>query len=354
MPDALRETVSASQSAALFESSPYLTRRSLYDFFHDGLDVDEKEDESMKWGKAVQAFILDRTARKLNLDVIPNDKDQYVRHPSEPIGATIDAHLICPSRGYGIVEAKSLRWQIHKEQWSDGPPIHIETQLQTQLAIPHPVYGLPQWGVVAAMIGANEDFILYPARPNEAVIARIVEESKLLLDDVKNNRPPPVMGTPIELRGLDKKFPVTKPSEKYVDMADTKLAQMMVDYDEAKQRASFYEKSKDALKTKIVAITKDASLIRVCGAEGKVSRSFVPPSIMSLPGPVKAALMRAADMLKTGQIAGEDQSAIAAVLLDISRWELQTKAGHVRTSIDVTPRPDDPNPVADDVSFLGA
>lgn len=50
MPDPNRQTVSASQAAALFGVSPYTTRMALYHWLKDGTPIDDDEDERMTIG----------------------------------------------------------------------------------------------------------------------------------------------------------------------------------------------------------------------------------------------------------------------------------------------------------------
>lgn len=330
MPDVMRKTVSASQAAMLFSASPYGTPRTLFDFLHDGLDIDDKENDSMEFGKFAQPFILKRTAEQLNLEVIPNEKDVYERHAKEPLGCTIDAHLTCPSRGPGIVEAKSVRWQVHKEDWvAKKAPLHIELQLQEQMLVRG-----ASWGVIACMVGANEDFILYERRPDERVYKRLITEARLMMSKVANHDRPPAFGHKMELKGLEALFPEIVPTKKFTEPENTKLGKMLLDFAEAQKTVSMFEKIKKELQPQILDITKDCGDVRAFGAMARMTRTPVEQQTLQLPYKIKSGLQKVEEFLLSHESAG-DRALADAVRAAIS-WEHVARRAYNINKIEVT------------------
>src|SRR5262245_10974515 len=101
MPDPQRETLSATQTPALFHVSPYLTRWMLYQHFAKGLAIDKAGDTRMDWGKRLQPLVLEKAAEDLRLQVRPNEETYHRRNR---LGATRDATIVDPDRGPGALE----------------------------------------------------------------------------------------------------------------------------------------------------------------------------------------------------------------------------------------------------------
>ncbi|MGE9115669.1 hypothetical protein ACQKHT_25850, partial [Escherichia coli] len=75
---------------------------------------------------------------------------------------------------------------IAKDDWSDEEsPVHIELQLQHQLA----VCGFG-WGAVGGLIGGNKSKV-FRRDADAEVISAIFEASRDMFDRVKRNVPPP-------------------------------------------------------------------------------------------------------------------------------------------------------------------
>lgn len=333
MPDPLRQTVSASQAAGLFNASPYVTRRALYDFFHDNVDLDERENESMSFGKAIESFILRRTADKLALEVVHNFAAEYVRREDAPIGCTLDARVTCPTRGPGIVQAKSVRWQVHKADWTPAKaPLHIEIQTQHEMLVTN-----AKWGVIACMIGANEDFLLYERRPDERVYERLLEESRRLMADVANHNRPPVFGEKIELRGIEQTYPEADPEKRLEDMSDADFGQLLRDLDHASKQAAFFSREADHLKVKILDRTQDHGRVRVYSAEAKINKVPVAESAITLPWPIRSGLMKIEERSAYFAEAGVDITAIREAIA----WRQVTRKGGIQNRITITPHDED-------------
>lgn len=207
MPDPRRETVSASQVAALFDASDYATRWMLWQCFAGLADIEPREDQRMRIGKALESSIAWLAAEDQKLDIRTNATAEYYRRG--PLGCTPDTHVFtCPTRGDGVVETKNVDWLVYKQKWKfdeAGAPVgatdYIELQVQAQL------YVLDvQWGLIAALVGGNELVYLERRRDN-SVCARLVEEAEAFLASVREGREPSPLGVGIELPVLSQLYP---------------------------------------------------------------------------------------------------------------------------------------------------
>src|SRR5215475_10562028 len=138
MPDPGRNTISATEAAALYDASPYLTRWMLWKRFADRVDVEMAETDRMAWGKKLQPLVLAQAGEDLKLQVTPNAGDRYIARAPIRLGCTRDADIYCPDRGPGAVEAKCVfGMEIWMADWNGGkqPPRWYEIQLQEQMIV---------------------------------------------------------------------------------------------------------------------------------------------------------------------------------------------------------------------------
>lgn len=115
--------------------------------------IDEKEEtEAMRFGKLLQPIVRDAYVEETKRQV--TDVGEYTLLVSERwpfLACTLD-YLIepIPTRpGEGTLEVKTTG-AFHRGEWSEGPPIRSQIQLQMQLI----VTGL-LWGSVAGLIGGQ-------------------------------------------------------------------------------------------------------------------------------------------------------------------------------------------------------
>lgn len=278
MPDITHQTVSASQAAALFNQSPYLTRWMLFQHFANGMPIEAGESDRLDWGRRLEPPILRAAADQLRCDIIGNT--DYFRHPVLPIGATGDGFVLDPQRGLGILECKNVDYLRWRDTWTDTEAApHVEIQVQTQLAIPHPEYGAPKWGCIAVLVGGN-DLKLYQREVLPDVQNRIASEATAFLDSVRNNIEPEVAGRSIELAGLH--WAVPRVDREKVLREDAfspqdafKLARLIEEFHDHKARISVSKASAEDLQAQIEAMIGDAAEVIVHQRRIKVSRSEI-------------------------------------------------------------------------------
>jgi predicted phage-related endonuclease len=104
------------------------------------------------------------------------------------------------ARGPGILEIKNVDVSKAKE-WSGGPPLAAEAQLQSYLY----VTGL-LWGSIAGLIGGNR-LVVYDVLRNETAITKILEHASAFWQHVKGQTPPPVDGDPGTATIIKEMFP---------------------------------------------------------------------------------------------------------------------------------------------------
>lgn len=210
MPDLEHKTVSASQVPALFGVSPYQSRWMLWQHFATRAPLIDDRDDTKDWGSALQAPILDWVSRELRLDAVPHS--DYLRHPTLPVGCTPDGWVRDPIEGLGTIEAKAVNTWSPQEYEGGRCPLHVELQVQTQLMVPHPEWGLPRWGVIAATLGGTPPQ-LWRRRADPIVQAKIAEQSATFLASVAAGDEPPIEGVADEIPWLLERYPPKPPAE---------------------------------------------------------------------------------------------------------------------------------------------
>lgn len=258
MPDPTKQTLSATQTPALFGASPYLTRWMLARHFIHGDTIDSPEHNRMDWGKKLQPLLLAQAAEDLHLEVRPNHADDYVRRGR--LGCTRDAEIICPDRGPGALETKVVfDFRVWMQDWAGGkaPPKHIEIQTQQQCLVgdgetPY------QWGVIAVWIAGEMKY--FERKPIPELWAEIEREAARFFEDVAAGREGEPFGDPVEMPLLTKLFaPV---AGKVADFtAHPRAAELadhvqMLDY-HAKEQAA-HDKAARVAKAHLKALMADA------------------------------------------------------------------------------------------------
>lgn len=181
--------VGASESAALFDLSPYTTRFKMYHQKKGNLPMDELDElERIQAGQFLEPSIAAWAAHKWGWPVrnVPN----YLAHPSvERMGCSLDFE----TEDGDPVEIKNVDWLIFRDgDWVSEDdiiydcPAHFLVQVQHQLACrPAAPRG---WLVVC--VGGNKLYRMEIPRHDE-MIARIEAEVADFWDDFDNDRDPP-------------------------------------------------------------------------------------------------------------------------------------------------------------------
>ena len=179
--------VGASEVAALFGVSPHTSHWSLWQIKAGRVAApDISGDNRVRWGLRLENVIADAVAEERGWTLLPGGHRTSSR--IEGWGCTLDREI--GDRGGGVLELKTVDWLVRKRDWGEEPPPHILLQLQAQLGVTG-----REWGAVAALVGGNELRIWeYQARPR--IIAEIAKRVRAFWKSIRENRPPPVDGSP--------------------------------------------------------------------------------------------------------------------------------------------------------------
>ena len=258
MPDTEKKTISATQTPALWNASPYLTRWMLYRSFAEGDEIDKSDDARMNWGRKLQPLVLEQVAHDLVLEIRSNEGDTYIRRGL--LGCTRDGDIICPDRGPGAVETKCVfDYGVWMRDWDGGKrvPRHYEIQLQQQMKVG--TGDVPfAWGVIAAWVCGEMHY--FEREPIIDLWSEMDREAERFFDDVKNKREPDPFGATVESELLGRVFQTVK--GKVADFTGharaTELAYAVRMLKAANETRALADKEADGLKAKLLAIMGDA------------------------------------------------------------------------------------------------
>jgi len=270
MPDHSRKTVSATEIAALFGESPYLTRWMLYQNFVTGEPLPIEENSRMSWGLKMQPLIAEQSAKDHGFVV-----EQEGRYLSRGfLGCTRDAIIVDPERGPGALEIKCcFDMRTWMDTWGGGTkiPRHIILQIQQQMCVgdgtaacimwPGAALTSYSWGLLAVWVCATMHYVKFEAQPE--LWTAMASEASAFLDDVTNRREPDPAGTIIELPLLAQLYPTV--TGKILDWRDDDSALPLVDhvrgYLNSKQLAGAHGKVADSIRAEFIGIMKDADTL---------------------------------------------------------------------------------------------
>jgi hypothetical protein len=252
MPDRTKQTISATQIAALYDASPYVTRWMLY---HQMLgDIPIEIDSRMRWGLKMQPLLLAQAAEDLKLLVQPNADDHYMRRGF--LGCTRDATIVCPDRGPGALETKCVfDYRTWMTDYGGGAfvPRHHELQLQQQMTVGgEESY---RWGVIAVWVAGDMHY--FERKPISGLGDKLQDAAEGFLSDVRERREPEPFGVPIEVPWLQELYPCVR--GQIVDRSsDLDLADAAILYRDAREQEAAGKRTADALRARLLGAALDA------------------------------------------------------------------------------------------------
>lgn len=268
--------ITSTESSALFNCSPYMTKFELYHTKKMNLDSTFKATERTEAGKILEPAIAQIIAKQNNWVIEPL-KD-YLRLPGERIGSSFDYVILNHPDGPAHLEIKNVDYFIFKDQWSveDGEieaPPHIEFQVQHQMM----VTGFKH-SYIGVFVGGNTAKIIYRER-DDRVIGMIRSEIAKFWHDYENNIEPPVI-MPDDADAVIRLNSYAQPN-KLVDMtSDDELHTLLTQYKDAANRASVAEDEKKIAKAEIMKHIGDAEKVIANGFS--ISAGMVSPTPATL------------------------------------------------------------------------
>jgi predicted phage-related endonuclease len=175
--------VGASEVAALFDLSPWLTRYQLWHRKAGNITAEDLSGDSrVEAGIRLERAILDWACDKYGY--------RLVRYPGfrlsngRGLGGHPDGEVTAQDRdGPGIIEVKTADWLVARN-WGDEPPAHYLMQVQTYMGLAGCT-----WGDIVVLVGGNElRRFRYDFRP--ALFAKIEGEVEAFWRTVRAREAP--------------------------------------------------------------------------------------------------------------------------------------------------------------------
>ncbi len=243
-PDFRALHVGASEVAALFDLSPWLTRYQLWHRKAGNIAADDLSGNSrVEAGIRLERAVLDWACDSFGYSL--------TRYPGfrlsngRGLGGHPDGEIIAHDReGPGIVEVKTADWLVARK-WGDEPPANYLMQLTTYMGLAG-----CQWGDIIVLVGGNDlRRFRYDFRP--ALYSRIEAEVEAFWRSIEARQPPKVnfardgaalasvIGDAIEAEVIDLK-------------GDNRAAELAANWLWAKQRAKEADAEIEAIKAELL------------------------------------------------------------------------------------------------------
>jgi predicted phage-related endonuclease len=140
--------VGASEVAALFDASPWLTKFELYHRKAGTIATpDFGGNERIEAGIRLEPAIIEWACDKWGY--APDLPTQRLDNGAG-LGGHPDRIVVCPERGRGILEVKTADWLVAKG-WGEEPPLNYQLQVMTYVGLAG-----CEWGDLIMLIGGNE------------------------------------------------------------------------------------------------------------------------------------------------------------------------------------------------------
>lgn len=233
--------VGASEVAALFDASPFVTHFELWHRKSGTIATPEfGGDERIEFGIRLEPVIIDAACDRWAYERLKTPKRL---DNGAGLGGHPDQLVNCPERGFGILEAKTADWLVAKK-WGDEPPLHYLLQTQTYMGLA----GVT-WGDVIVLVGGNElRRYQYEFRP--ALFAEIEKRVTAFWQSVRANDPP----TPDFTRdGAALTEVLGEPTEEIADLrTDNRACDLADEWLAAKAEMKAAEARAEAAKTELM------------------------------------------------------------------------------------------------------
>lgn len=262
LPEARQELrarhVGASEVAALFGASPYMTAFELWHIKRGALPAPGLDDsDRVFWGQVLEPAVAQGAAALRGWRV--RRVHRYSPHPRiAGMGASLDYEIVAHERGAGCLEIKNVDRLVYRDTWEDGePPLHIELQLQHQLACTG-----RSWGAIAALIGGN-DLKVFERERRPKTIERIEAAIALFWASIEAGREPKpdFVADAAAIAALHR----DATTGKVEDMTgDNRLAELCALYRAAADAEKVAGEAKDAAKAEMLTKIADAERV-ICG-----------------------------------------------------------------------------------------
>lgn len=264
---ARRKNVGGSEVACLFGvQAPYqMSMYTLWQVKAGKIPEPDVGGERAAWGLRLEAAIAEGAAETHGWEI---EKGGYVQHPTVEGAAVSLDYVIKAARAVhtgempgpfpGALEIKNSDWMVHKNQWADGePPIHVQLQLQHQLACTG-----YEWGYVVSLIGGNKlaEPYFFTRRPK--IIAEIEKRVAAFWQSIREDKPPPVDGSESTAGALAALFPEATPGLSIDMSTSNEFPEAFATLKQARLDKKAAEAAERASKNAIMEMAGEAELIK--------------------------------------------------------------------------------------------
>lgn len=252
---ALRSTnVNSTEVGSLFGISKYASIYELWHYKNKSIEIDFEGNERTEWGLALQDSIAAKVAKDNGWTI--RRMDEYMFLPEIRIGSSFDFAI----GDDGIMEIKNVDKFIFLDEWTkreDGTyeaPLHIEIQVQTQLAVSG-----RRFAYIVALVGGNEAIIIRRDR-DENVIRAIIDKVNWFWSTIKAGKEPePDFKKDAEF--IAKLYGYAEPEKVEYRLEDAELKEIAEKYKKVSDEIKKLEEEKDALKATLLVSIDDAEKV---------------------------------------------------------------------------------------------
>jgi predicted phage-related endonuclease len=175
------KVVGGSEVSALFGVNPWLTHFELWHLKNGTIQSDFKDNERIEAGRYLEDAIItwacDRWGYKRT------DEPLWLTDRERRIGGHIDCRVICPERGPGILEVKTVD-SLQFRDWEGEPPLNYQFQGQTYMGLTG-----DKWCDIVYLVGGNHlDRFQMEFRPK--LYAEIQKRVVAFWQSIKDGTPP--------------------------------------------------------------------------------------------------------------------------------------------------------------------
>jgi predicted phage-related endonuclease len=266
--------VGASECAALFDCSPYVTRFELWHRRKGNVaSPDLSDNERAEWGLRLEPAIIAAAADRYGYSL-----EETPRRLSN--GRGLGGHpdqLASDERGPGIIEIKTADWLVFKH-WGDEPPEHYLLQAMAYAGLAG-----RKWCDIIVLVGGNRlERFCYDFRPK--IYGEIERRVANFWQSVEANDPPPADYT----RDLETITDLYREgTEEVVDLTADNLAhEAAAAFLFAKEARLEAEKREDAAKAELLDKLGAASAAKLNGFSVRATTVAAIPERVAEPGEI--------------------------------------------------------------------
>jgi predicted phage-related endonuclease len=251
--------LNSTEVGSLFGILKYASIFELWHYKNKSIQCDFTGNERTEWGLALQDSIAAKVAKDNGWTI--RRMDEYMYLPEIRLGSSFDFAIGAD----GIMEVKNVDKFVFLDEWENGEaPLHIEIQVQTQLAVSGRKF---VW--LVALVGGNEAILIKRER-DEAVIKAIIEKVKWFWQTIAEGKEPePDFKKDAEF--IAKLYGYAEP-EKVLTAGDD-IAQLAAEYKKVGEEIKPLEEKKEELKARLLVAIADAE--KVVGDGFSISAGMV-------------------------------------------------------------------------------